>query len=361
MNGQAQGSIIDMQDEKMVAALRRAIGSAFAVQHILDYENDVEITSAILMEKIRTSRTVDLFDTLQRFQMDFLTGIAFSESNDFLRSNKEVRTMSFYTRFAHWMQWQSMPTLERFLFRPPYLSRFVKSPIPVWAQLARQKLRSRLDASKVARSSRQQPDLLQKYIDAGERHKDTVNPVVVQNMVSSTISAGFDTTAFTMANMIYYLFKYPSTLQKLQEELEDAIGRGQLSNPPTYSEAEKLKYLTAVMKEAMRCYPFLSLLLERVVPDGGATIAGTWLTGGTVVGCHPTIVHRDRECFGVDADIFRPERWLTEDTERLLAMERASLGFGSGKRMCIGRHIAELEIKKVIPALLLRFKVGGSP
>ena len=27
----------------------------------------------------------------------------------------------------------------------------------------------------------------------------------------------------------------------------------------------------------------------------------------------------------------------------------------------LSRHIAELEIKKVIPALLLRFKVGGSP
>src|SRR5580698_10208819 len=107
MNGQAQGSIIDMQDEKMVTALRRAIGSAFAVKHILDYENDVEVTSTILMEKIRTSRTVDLFNTLQRFQMDFLTRIAFSESNDFLRSNKEVRTMSFHARFAHWMQWQS--------------------------------------------------------------------------------------------------------------------------------------------------------------------------------------------------------------------------------------------------------------
>lgn len=61
-----------------------------------------------------------------------------------------------------------------------------------------------------------------------------------------------DTTAFSMTNMIYYLLKYPSTLQKLREELEDAVGRGQLSNPPTYSEAEKLKYLSAVMKEAMR-------------------------------------------------------------------------------------------------------------
>jgi cytochrome P450 len=71
-------------------------------------------------------------------------------------------------------------------------------------------------------------------------------------------------------------------------------------------------------------------------------------------------VHHDRDCFGEDADIFRPERWLTDDTERVIAMERASLGFGSGKRVCLGRHIAELEIKKVIPTLLLRFKVSGS-
>ena len=202
-------------------------------------------------------------------------------------------------------------------------------------------------------------DLLQKYIDAGERYKETVNPAIVQKMVSSTISAGFDTTAFTMTTIIYYLLKNPCTFTKLLQELEDAVACGQISNPPTYFEAEKLRYLAAVMKEAMRCFPFLTLLLERVVPSGGASIAGTWLPGGTVVGCHPAIVHRDYDCFGEDADVFRPERWLTDDTERVIAMERASLGFGSGKRVCLGRHIAELEIKKVIPALLLRFKVGG--
>jgi hypothetical protein len=33
----------------------------------------------------------------------------------------------------------------------------------------------------------------------------------------------------------------------------------------------------AVMKEAMKCFPFLTLLLERVVPSDGATITGTRL------------------------------------------------------------------------------------
>ena len=284
--------------------------------------------------------------------------MAFSENPNYLNNGEDVFAMSFQGRFKHWMQWQALPTLEHLIFKPPCLGNFMKSSVPIWAQLARQKLQTRLATAKSA--SGRQADLLQKYIDAGEKHKDTVNPEIVQRMVSSTISAGFDTTAFTMTTIIYYLLKNPQTFTKLQQELEDAVACGQLSNPPTYLEAEKLKYLTAVMKEAMRCYPFLAVLLERIVPVGGATIAGTWLPGGTVVACHPTIVHHDRDCFGKDADNFRPERWLTDDTERVIAMERASLGFGSGKRVCLGRHIAELEIKKVIPALLLKFKVSVS-
>ena len=107
----------------------------------------------------------------------------------------------------------------------------------------------------------------------------------------------------------------------------------------------------------MRCYPLLVNILERVVPPEGAAIGTTWLPGGTVVGCHTAIVQQDPAVFGKDVAEFRPERWLTADKDQLLAMDRGFLAFGSGKRICIGRHIAEMEIKKVIPALLLRFKV----
>ena len=71
-------------------------------------------------------------------------------------------------------------------------------------------------------------------------------------------------------------------------------------------------------------------------------------------------MHCGHDCFGEDADVFRAECWLTDDTERVFAVERASPGFGSRKRMCLGRYIAELEIEKVILALLLIFKVSDS-
>jgi hypothetical protein len=57
-------------------------------------------------------------------------------------------------------------------------------------------------------------------------------------------------------------------------------------------------------------------------------------------------------------DTFRPERWLSEDAEERLALMRGLLGFGAGNRICLGRHLAELEMKKVLPSLLLRFDVS---
>ena len=42
-------------------------------------------------------------------------------------------------------------------------------------------------------------------------------------------------------------------------------------------------------------------------------------------------------------------------------MERRSMNFGAGKRMCLGKHISLLEIHKLVPLLLTRFKVTISP
>ena len=111
------------------------------------------------------------------------------------------------------------------------------------------------------------------------------------------------------------------------------------------------------MKEGIRVWPLFFLPLERVVPEGGAEIAGTWIPGGTIVGCQADIVHHDRHVFGEDAAVFKQERWLTKDKDRRLAMESGWLGFGAGKRICIGRHIAEMEMKKVIALLVLTFEV----
>lgn len=76
------------------------------------------------------------------------------------------------------------------------------------------------------------------------------------------------------------------------------------------------------MKEAMRCHPGVSFPLERVVPDGGSTICGTYLKAGTIVGINPAVIHHDKTIYGEDAAKFRPERWIDSSEERLKIMDR---------------------------------------
>ncbi len=68
-------------------------------------------------------------------------------------------------------------------------------------------------------------------------------------------------------------------------------------------------------------HPAVGQLLERVVPQGGATIDGVWLPQGTIVGVNPWVPSMDHSTYGLDADIYRPERWIEADAEQLKLME----------------------------------------
>lgn len=79
---------------------------------------------------------------------------------------------------------------------------------------------------------------------------------------------------------------------------------------------------------------------------------------GISVGCMPSAVHFNPVAFGEDAEIFRPERWLEADRETLRLMEAAHLGFSGGSRVCLGQHIAVMQMKKVVTTVLMKFQVS---
>ena len=141
---------------------------------------------------------------------------------------------------------------------------------------------------------------------------------------TSNVTAGSDTTAILLRTIFYSLLRHPSTLQRLQAELEDATQQGRLSKLATWKEARELPYLDACIREAGRIHPPFGLPLERVVPPEGAVICGQRFEGGTVVGMSAWVVHRDRDTFGDDCDMWRPERWLCEEAKRK-EMEHALL------------------------------------
>ena len=178
------------------------------------------------------------------------------------------------------------------------------------------------------------------------------------------INAGSDTTASILRAIFYHLLKTPKSLALLQKELDSAVNQGTISSPsPTWNETQQnLPYLCAVIKEGLRLNPALSLSLERIVPPEGLNLqhddgTRTFLPQGTVVGINPWVFHRCHRLFGADAESWNPSRWLSEEEKETKSMEHSMLSFGAGKRSCLGKNIAMLELHKLVPAMLLKFRI----
>lgn len=154
----------------------------------------------------------------------------------------------------------------------------------------------------------------------------------------------------------------------MRQEINDAIASEVIEDAEilSWADSQKLLYLDACIKETFRIHPAISLNLERVTPPKGIEINDDFIPGGTVVSCNPWVLQRRAEIFGDDVDVYRPERWLLREVsaspaerERLNEMKATMLHFGGGSRTCLGKHIALLEIYKLVPSFLRKFDVSN--
>ena len=150
----------------------------------------------------------------------------------------------------------------------------------------------------------------------------------IVSLVLANTMAGYATVAIATRSILYLLARHPKVYARLQQELDTAVESGTFTHPPpnhAVAEAAKLPYLDAVIVEALRVHPVLGLILEREVPEGGAELAGRHIPEGTIVGFNPWVILHNRDVYGEDADVFRPERWLEADEARLKEMKRCNI------------------------------------
>ena len=140
-------------------------------------------------------------------------------------------------------------------------------------------------------------------------------------MISSM--AGADSTTSTMQSFLHFVLSSQCIFEKLMTEITRSTSSENLSYPHcTYDEVQDLSYFQACLKETMRLRPAFGIAMERqIVNSDGAVLEGKWYPQGTKVAVNSWVVHRDKDIFGDDAEIFRPERWL-ENKERSKVMDR---------------------------------------
>jgi cytochrome P450 len=106
------------------------------------------------------------------------------------------------------------------------------------------------------------------------------------------------------------------------------------------------KYLDAVVKEALRCKPpiiFVNRTLR--VPW---EVSGHRLPAGTDIAACIYLIHQRPDLYP-EPERFRPERFLDGEPPRF-----GWLPFGAGIRRCLGAAFAELEMRRVLRAVLAR-------
>lgn len=165
------------------------------------------------------------------------------------------------------------------------------------------------------------------------------------------IIAAIDTSKVFMSYLQWELSQRPDLTAALRRELLSLSppirydpNSQEPATLPDLKTLDSLPLLEAIMKEILRLYAPSPPLFPRVTPRGGATIDGYFIPGGVSVACSAYVLHRNEAVFP-DSERFRPERWLSgekNDGRIWSEQERWLWAFGSGARICIGKHYAEI-------------------
>ncbi|MBN3304953.1 CP24A protein, partial [Amia calva] len=158
---------------------------------------------------------------------------------------------------------------------------------------------------------------------------------------------GVETTANSLLWAIFNLSRNPCAQGKLYKEIQDVVP---VSHVPTAEHIKKLPYLKACLKESMRLspsVPFTSRTLDKETVLGGYV-----LPKGTILMINSHALSSNDEYFD-EGKQFKPERWLQQNTINPFA----HVPFGIGKRMCIGRRLAELQLQLALCWVVREYEI----
>jgi cytochrome P450 len=202
-------------------------------------------------------------------------------------------------------------------------------------------------------------DFFQALMEDKNGHPNNLEWGEIVAEVSIMMNAGSATTAIAMTNVLYQLLKNRKVLNKVMEEIDNALDEDEdeaQDGVIAYDKVKHLPYLRACLDESLRLFPPTPHGLPRETPPQGINILGDYIPGGVSVAMSAFVAHRIESTFP-QADTFIPERWLGEEAKSL---QPFFLAFSAGARGCIGRNISYLEQTVVLASVLRRYEFALS-
>ncbi|KAL0264606.1 hypothetical protein SLS55_000556 [Diplodia seriata] len=178
-------------------------------------------------------------------------------------------------------------------------------------------------------------------------------------MAGTLFEAGSDTTSSTLYGFVQGALLYPACQRRAQAELDAVVG---LERLPDLDDVPRLPYVTACVKESMRWMPTAALgaaphaviqddeYLGYRIPKGAGVMMNIWA------------IHRDEKRYERPEE-FWPDRFdgdavgIAESASLADVRKRDQFGFGAGRRICQGMHVAERSLLLGIARLMWGFNI----
>ncbi|XP_039666476.1 cytochrome P450 2J2-like [Perca fluviatilis] len=206
------------------------------------------------------------------------------------------------------------------------------------------------------------PDDPRDYIDAylSEMKKKKEDPHAGFNIetllicILDLLEAGTETSSTTLRWALVYMMHYPEIQEKVQAEIDRVIGQ---SRQPTMADRPNMPYTDAVIHEIQRMGNIVPLGFPKMASKD-ATLGGYLIPKGTAISTILASALFDKNEWATP-DIFNPEHFL--DSEDQFRRRDAFLPFSAGKRVCLGEHLARMELFLFFTSLFQRFTISPVP
>ncbi|MGJ8562283.1 MAG: bifunctional cytochrome P450/NADPH--P450 reductase [Alphaproteobacteria bacterium] len=174
----------------------------------------------------------------------------------------------------------------------------------------------------------------------------------IRYQINTFLIAGHETTSGLLSFALYYLLKNPKIMKRAQTEVDAVLGHD-VSIPPSMAQIGQLKYVRAVLDEALRLWPTAPAF--SVSPYEDEVIGGKYkIKKGAFVSVMLLALHRDKSVWGDNPNEFNPDNFMNGAEQNL--PPDAYKPFGNGQRACIGRQFALQESVLVLGMMLQRFQ-----
>jgi cytochrome P450 len=359
-------------DGEQWASSRALIRPSFTRDQIADLTSLESLFQDLLILLPHDGETVvDLQQLFFRYTLDSATEFLFGESVGSLKENGSEPA------FAQAFHYAQTAIMVRGMLGPLnmfYRDRKADECNRICRDFARRFVEDAIRAAEINKQDVGNAQKHTKHIFSHELASRTSDPQRILDECMNMLVAGRDTTASLLSNLFFMLAKDRAIWEKLRTEVAPLEGRS-----PTYEELHGLKYVKSCISEckysfvllysdAICLLTFLALRLYPVVPrNDRMAVRDTVLPlGGGKNGLHPVLVpkgtlvcynlyamHRRKDIYGPDAEVFRPERWM----DGTLQPRWGYLPFNGGPRICIGQRFALTEVEYVLVRMVQKFQV----